>query len=99
MARRVAAEVTLLQVEPVPSTYDPEELAFELEGHVGEESFKAQVSIEPDMKLWTVQEGDLPEGAEDDVIRELYQDPRYQSHEMVSKNWRPGLSALKRYPR
>jgi hypothetical protein len=99
MARRVAAEVTLLQVVPVPSTYDPEELGFELEGHVGEEPFKAQISIEPDMKLWAIQEGDLPEGSEDDVIRELYQDPRYKSHEMQSKNWRPGLSSLKKYHR
>ena len=99
MAKRVAVEVTLLQVDPVPSTYDPEELAFELEGQAGEQVFKAQVSIEPDMKLWTVQEGDLPEGSEDDVIRELYQDPRYKSHEMQSKNWRPGLSSLKKYHR
>ena len=84
IARRLAAEVTLLQVEPIPA-YDPDELGFEIEGQVGDEPFKAQLSIEPDMHLWTILDGDLPDGFEDEVVRELYQDPRYKFHDIQSK--------------
>lgn len=81
IARRLAAEVTLLQVEPVPA-YDPDELGFEVEGQVEGEPFKAQLSIEPEMRLWDILDGDLPDGFEDAIIQELYQDPRYQSHDL-----------------